>query len=126
MIEQLVMDVITTHWPRPPLPMDEQQRLLSAVPFAVPGDVAYFYSRCNGAILFERGKSRYAIVGLERFRRTRFDIFGHDDEALGPSGLLTICDVQDGKLRCTRSGESRGDRVSRGGLLPRGFRRSAV
>jgi len=38
------------------------------------------------------------IGGMEGFHRTRFDIFGHEEDVFGPPELFTICDVQDGNF----------------------------
>jgi hypothetical protein len=98
MLDKLVTEVLSRHWPKPPLPSAERQRLLTAIPFSIPQDLAYFFTKCNGATLFDPDRSRYMLVGVEGFHPTRFDIFGRDEDAFGPAGLFTVCDVQDGNF----------------------------
>lgn len=98
MIEQLIAEALTHHQAKPPLSESERERALSQIPFTVPEDVRAYFSKCNGAVLFDPHDSHYRLVGVEGFHRTRFDIFGHDEDEFGPSELFTICDVQDGNF----------------------------
>ena len=98
MLEELITEILTRHRAKPPLPRSEREPLLSEIPFVVPADVQLFFSKCNGARLFDSLESRYELVGVQGFHPTRFDIFGHDEEIFGPLGLFTICDVQDGNF----------------------------
>lgn len=98
MLEELIAKVLECHQAKPPRPPAERELALSQIPFVVPEDVRVFFTRCNGAVLFDPHYSSYRLVGVEGFHAVRFDIFGHDEDAFGPPQLFTICDVQDGNF----------------------------
>ena len=77
-IESSIDRVIANHFPNPRASPDEIKRFEDRHQRLLDDELRAFYSRCNGASLFDRYDSSYEILPLEEIVRARTAVFGAD------------------------------------------------
>jgi len=95
-IETLVNVILLDHFPNPPARDEEIRRFEETNGWRLDDEMRAFYSRCNGASLFQPCNSTYRLLALEEIVRARIAIFGEDVARYGPDSWYVVCDNLDG------------------------------
>jgi hypothetical protein len=96
MIQGLLAELDTKHFPARPATEDEIARFERRVGWKLDPDLRAFYRHCNGAKLFRERWAPYELLPLDRILRARVAMRDEDSDAWGPASLYVICYVEDG------------------------------